>query len=80
MVTTREATQTHCQGLLSHSSLVAQTTPSSTPGSDAADHHSPGMPDSPPNPFASPRDYDQSPTSVDHSLLITTVNHLVLKL
>ncbi|SJL05461.1 uncharacterized protein ARMOST_08829 [Armillaria ostoyae] len=38
---------------------------SSTPGSEAADHHSRGMPDSPPNPFASPRDYDQSPTSVD---------------
>ncbi|KAK0208080.1 hypothetical protein DFS33DRAFT_408619 [Desarmillaria ectypa] len=38
---------------------------SSTPGSEAPDHYSHGMPDSPPNPFVSPRDYDQGPTSID---------------
>lgn len=38
---------------------------SSSPGSEVADYHSRGMPDSPPNPFASPRDHDQTPTSVD---------------
>ncbi|KAK0464891.1 uncharacterized protein EV420DRAFT_1637064 [Desarmillaria tabescens] len=38
---------------------------SSTPGSEAADHYSRGMPDSPPNPFASPRDYEQGPIPID---------------
>ncbi|KAG7450590.1 uncharacterized protein BT62DRAFT_524146 [Guyanagaster necrorhizus] len=36
-----------------------------TPDSEAADHYNRGMPDSQPNPFASPQDHDHSPTSID---------------
>lgn len=80
MVTTREATQTHCQGLLSHSSLVAQTTPRlrqvRTPQTITVlecltRHQILSL-------------LLGTMTRVRHlsihSLLITTVNHLVLKL
>lgn len=80
MVTTREATQTHCQGLLSHSSLVAQTTPrrrqvrmpQTITVMECLTHHQ----------ILSLllRTMTRVQHLSNHSLLITTVNHPVLKL